>query len=216
METPSSWKETKTFFPLLLNVLRERGSVGNACIVGASDGKFVIPLAQRGWDVFAIDNDRTALFGGTIEFPRGVFSQTLGLMGRAEELNLQSRIELICEDIYELVLRESFDVVFTSCSWHYSKNHHKPVRDFVHQMQKCVRADGIFCAEYMMPVEAKHFDSEHYMCEGQIRQYFARNEWEILEEFYTAPFLERAHLGNLTDHVHRMGFFMAHRTQPLA
>lgn len=216
METPSSWADTKTFFPLLLSALERKGIVGRACVVGASDGKFVLPLAEKGWQVAAIDNDPVALFGGQIEFPKGKFHETAGLQGRAHEHGLVSQIELILADMYEFDSQDQFDAVFTSCSWHYSKNHDRPVRDFVHKMQQRVVVGGIFCAEYMMPVEAKHFDFEHYMQEGQIRQYFSRNEWEIVEEFYTSPFREKAHMGNLEDHVHRMGFLMAHKKLPPA
>lgn len=216
MKTPSSWAETKTFFPLLVSALERRGVVGNACIVGASDGKFVLPLIDKNWRVTAVDNDPVALFGGRIEFPKGIFIDTLGLEGRARELNLENGLKLVLGDMYEFVPESQFDAIFTSCSWHYSKNHYRPVREFVRQMQECVLAGGIFCAEYMMPVETKHFDSEHYMHEGQIRNYFPSQEWEILEEFYTAPFREKAHLGNLEDHVHRMGFFMAQKKMPPA
>lgn len=216
MKTPSSWAETKTFFPLLVSRLEGRGVTGSACIVGASDGKFVLPLIDKAWSVTAIDNDPIALYGGQIEFPKGVFLDTPGLRGRSRELDLELGLTLVLADMYEFVPEAQYDVVFTSCSWHYSKNHQRPVRDFVRQMQRCVSVGGIFCAEYMMPVEAKHFDSEHYMHEGQIRNYFPREEWDILEEFYTAPFRERAHLGNLEDHVHRMGFFMAQKKLPPA
>ena len=77
-------------------------------------------------------------------------------------------------------------------------------------MQAIVEEGGIFCAEYMMPCEPRHEGKEHYLREGELRKYFA-NDWEVLEEFYTVPFAEKAHVGNLVDHIHRMGFFMAKR-----
>ncbi|MFZ2151717.1 MAG: class I SAM-dependent methyltransferase [Minisyncoccia bacterium] len=216
MKNPSHWAETKTFFPLLIEQLEQREKVGRACIVGASDGKFVLPLARRDWKVTALDVDETALKGGPIEFPKGNLTQSVGLLGRLQSCHLDHLVEIILGDLYEFAPQQMFDVIFTSCSWHYSRNHHRPLRDFVHRMQQVVAHGGIFCAEYMMPVEAKHFLSEHYLHEGQLRQYFPSDEWQILEEFYTSPFCEKAHIGNLADHVHRMGFFMAKRIAPLA
>lgn len=75
-------------------------------------------------------------------------------------------------------------------------------------MQSIVAVGGIFCAEYMMPCEKKHLNIEHYVNEGQLLQYF-NEQWELLENFYTVLFSEKGHVGNLMDHKHRMGFFMA-------
>jgi len=211
---PSHWAETKTFFPLLLAELEKKNLVGTACIVGASDGKFVVPLANRGWHIVALEIDTVALFGGQVEYPRGTFTSSLGLHGRISEASVEKNVEIVHEDLYDFKPSKQFDVVFTSCSWHYSRNHHRRISEYIGNMQNCVAPGGIFCAEFMMPVEPKHFLSEHYLYEGQIRQYFAG--WSPLEEFYTAPFWESSHLGNLDDHVHQMGFFMAEKPAPLA
>lgn len=213
MPALSHWAHTKTFFPLLVSELERRDKVGRALIIGASDGKFVLPLAAKGWHVTALEIDPIALFGGSVEFPKGTAINSPGLFERVREHSLDANVQIVQDDFYEYVTKNTFDVVFTSCSWHYSRNHHRPVREYILKMQDCVAPEGLFCAEFMMPVEPRHFGSEHYMTQGQIRRYFGTT-WNILEEFYTMPFLERAHVGNLSDHVHQMGFFMAVNSPP--
>ncbi len=46
MQTQSLWEHTLTFFPQFLATLRERVAPdATVAVVGASDGKFVLPLA---------------------------------------------------------------------------------------------------------------------------------------------------------------------------
>jgi len=212
MKTTSVWQETKTFFPLFLNRLNALfPQPGRICIVGASDGKFVLPLAEEGWRVVAIEVDGTALYGGSVEFP-GVGQQEMsGLVRRLRLENLEQYVEIVNDDFLACNLPSSCSAIFTSCSWHYSRNHRRPVREFIERMQTTVGYGGIFYAEYMMPCEPWHKGKEHYLKEGDLRRCFA-NDWEVLEEFYTVPFAEKAHVGNLVDHIHRMGFFMAKKS----
>ena len=56
MPTESVWEDTRTFFPLFLAQIEQRGA-RSVCVVGASDGKFVLPLARRGIQVLAIERD---------------------------------------------------------------------------------------------------------------------------------------------------------------
>ena len=207
----SIWEGTKTFFPLFLDRLdRHFGAPGRACIVGAADGKFVLPLLRQGWEVVAIEDDLTALHGGMAELPGGKSSRIPGLLGRLRDEGILSGVEIVEADFLTCELPLSCDAAFTSCSWHYSKNHRVPVSVFIRKMQAIVRARGIFCAEYMMPQEERHHNVEHYLAEGALREFFG-NEWSVVDEFYTEPFLEKAHIGNLNDHSHRMGFLLAVR-----
>lgn len=206
----SNWAKTKTFFPLLLAELQKR-DCRNVCVVGAADGKFVLPLAGAGFEVMALDIDETALYGGQLTFPGGRTQHSPGLVDYLNERGLANRVTVKHVNILDFECDFAFDAIFTSCSWHYSTNHETPVREYVRKMQALVRYEGVFCAEYMMPVEAKHFKTDHYMHEDQLRSYFNPTDWQLLEEFYTTPFVEAPHVGNLSEHVHRMGFLMAER-----
>lgn len=212
MKTKSVWEGTKTFFPLFLDRLKTFSPQSRRiCIVGASDGRFVLPFAETGWNVAAIEVDRTALYGGLVKFP-GIGQQEIsGLVRRLCLEGLKQQVEIINDNFLTCNLPSSCSAIFTSCSWHYSRNHHHPVREFIERMRAVVARGGIFCAEYMMACEPQHEGKEHYLKEGELRRYFANN-WEVLDEFYTVPFAEKAHVGNLVDHIHRIGFLLARRT----
>src|SRR5258708_4569207 len=102
------------------------------------------------------------------------------------------------------------DAVWTSCSWHYSVNPHRPLAEFVTRMQLLVGVNGLFGAEFMMPVEQGQHLIEHYTSPERLSRHFASG-WTILLTLRTSEFAERAHVGQLHDHTHRMGMLVAAR-----
>ncbi len=67
-------------------------------------------------------------------------------MDRLESEGLRSRVQVVEADFLSAALPgASCDAVWTSCSWHYSANHHNPLADFVGRMQSLVR-EGV-CSE---------------------------------------------------------------------
>ncbi|MFI2204720.1 class I SAM-dependent methyltransferase [Streptomyces sp. NPDC020192] len=210
--TRSLWQETRTFFPLFLSLIKERGAK-SVCVVGASDGKFVLPLVRRGIRVVAIERNTTALNGGPVVLPGGVESTMSGLRKRLAEEGFSNLVEIVEADILDLTAElEPSDAVWTSCSWHYSINHRRPLGEFVATMKSLCRPHGgVFGAEYMMPVEPRHLTLEHYPEEGGMRHHFPG--WTIDWETYTPPFLEAPHVEQLHQHVHRMGLIIATHQQ---
>jgi SAM-dependent methyltransferase len=210
MLTASVWEGTLTFFPLFQALIRER-EVQTVCVVGASDGKFVLPLARQGVRVVAIERNQTAIDGGSVILPGPVETTMPGLRKRLAHEGLTGRVEIVQADL--LALTEPIppvDAVWTSCSWHYSDNHRRPVADFIGVMrQLCRPGGGVFGAEYMMPVEPRHFTIEHYLSEGCVRAFLS--DWGIEWEAYTPPFVEAPHLEQLSEHVHRMSLIIATR-----
>ena len=62
LPTSSIWPEpTRRFFKFLSNI-EHAGLPKTLAVLGCSDGTYVIPAARKGFDVLAIDNDRTALY----------------------------------------------------------------------------------------------------------------------------------------------------------
>jgi hypothetical protein len=208
VKTRSLWQDTKTFFPLFLADLEKR-QVKTVCVVGASDGKFVIPLARRGYRVLAIERDAMALQGGPVELPGYMPGEMLGLRHRLELEKVAAQVEIVEGDLLTHEALPICDAVWTSCSWHYSVNHHRPLADFITRLQNLCEPDGLLGAEFMMPVEARHLTIEHYLEEGEIRRYF--EGWYLLWEVYTPTFVEPPHVEQLAPHAHRMGFIVAER-----
>ncbi|MFD7320539.1 SAM-dependent methyltransferase [Streptomyces sp. NPDC059875] len=213
MQTQSLWEHTLTFFPQFLATLRERVAPdATVAVVGASDGKFVLPLAAAGYRVIAIERDALALHGGEVHLPGDNHAQAMGLIDRLKLEELHDRVRIVEEDfLHGEPLRIPCDAIWTSCSWHYSANHHRPLAEFVDRMQRLVHPGGLFGAEFMMPVEKRHHLVEHYTSPERLRQHFI-GDWDVLLTLRTNEFTERAHIGQLQDHTHRMGLFLAART----
>jgi hypothetical protein len=212
VQTHSLWEHTLTFFPQFLAALRERARRGaTVAVVGASDGKFVLPLAAAGYRVIAIERDPLALHGGEVRLPGQISTHTMGLTDRLKQENLQEKVQIVEGDFLgpeSLEIR--CDAVWTSCSWHYSINHTRPLADFVARVQHLVGADGLFGAEFMMPVTQRQHLIEHYTSPERLSRHFT-SDWTILLTLRTSEFTERAHVGQLQDHTHRMGMLLAAR-----
>ncbi|MET9398509.1 SAM-dependent methyltransferase [Kitasatospora sp. NPDC002965] len=213
MQTRSLWEHTLTFFPQFLAALKEHAPRdATVAVIGASDGKFVLPLAAAGYRVIAVERDPLALHGGEVHLPGTAHAHATGLIDRLRLEDLYDRVQVVEQDFLgSEPLDRLCDAVWTSCSWHYSVNHRRPLAEFVARMQFLVRADGLFGAEFMMPVEARHHLVDHYTSPEKLSRHFT-GAWNVLLTLRTAEFTERAHLGRLQDHTHRMGLLLAART----
>ncbi|MEV6448484.1 class I SAM-dependent methyltransferase [Amycolatopsis sp. NPDC051716] len=210
--TTSLWADTRTFFPIFLEALKRRPDIESVLVVGAADGKFVLPLAEAGYRVTAIDVNASALFGKQ-GVPSGQVEEKYpgsenGLEHRIHARQLTSRVSIIHGDICDEKI-PPHDALWTSCSWHYSLNHFRPLGSFIEALKQCVRPGGYFGAEYFMPVSMSHVDSEHYLEQGAIWNHL--NDWKATWEAYTPPFIELPHVGQPESHIHRMGFVLASR-----
>ncbi|MFJ6519125.1 SAM-dependent methyltransferase [Streptomyces filamentosus] len=213
MQTLSLWEHTLTFFPQFLGALRERTPADSTvAVIGASDGKFVLPLTAAGYRVVAIERDPFALHGGPVSLPGDSEAHAPGLIDRLTSEKLHDRVQVIEEDFLTTEIPEGHcDAVWTSCSWHYSANHRSPLADFVGRMQSLVRKRGLFGAEFMMPVEARHQFIEHYTSPEELAGHFGAG-WNVQLTLRTGPFTEQPHIGQPYDHTHRMGLLIAART----
>lgn len=212
MQTQSLWEHTLTFFPQFLAALTNRlGADTTVAVVGASDGKFVLPLAVAGYRIIAVERDPIALHGGEVRLPGNVAFQTAGLIDRLKRERLYDRVQVVQADFLDgEPLGVRCGAVWSSCSWHYSANHHRPLAEFVDRMQLLVGAGGLFGAEFMMPVEQRHHLIEHYTSPEKIIRHFS-DGWDVLLTLRTDAFMERAHFGRPQDHIHRMGLLLAAR-----
>jgi hypothetical protein len=209
MTTVSVWEETRTFFPLFLSEIEKRRR--DPCALSAPPtAKFVLPLARRGIHVFAIERNRTAVDGGPITLPGPTNTVMPALRKRLVEEGPTDRITIVRADLMDMADEWTADAVWTSCSWHYSLIHGRPLAEFIGSMSRlCRPRGGVLGAEYMMPVEPRHFTIEHYPGEGQVRGRLLG--WRIDWETYTPAFVEAPRVEQLTEHVDRMGLIIAAR-----
>jgi len=212
MQYDSLWSGTKTFFPLLCDYLLDHPDVADqALVIGAADGKFVLPLCGIGKLVTAVEIDEKCVEGGEFAADGQQTICSPGLRAKVSARGFAARVRIARMDFQHFFCPIGFDIAFTSCSWHYSLNEAFGVKKFVSKMTSLVRPGGVFCAEYMMPAEPQHDGLERYLREGELRTLLS-GEWSIDTELYTEPFQEGPHAGNPKWHAHRMGFLLARRS----
>ena len=96
MRTSSLWEHTLSFFPQFMASLQEHASPGaSVAVVGASDGKFVLPVAAAGYRVIAIECDPLALHGGEVRLPGDITAQATGLIDRLKTEDLRDRVQVV-------------------------------------------------------------------------------------------------------------------------
>lgn len=234
MKTKSIWGNPPTRLYKLLNIAKkEWGKDFTACIVGCSDGKFLMPFAREGIKVTGYDIDDIALYGGFKDFPiiekkiKHPYSknfkskefklETKKVLGVTERLQIEkisqyAHIEK--RDFYRNVPKEKFNVVFTSCSLHYSANKDFTLEDKTKKLQDIVKPNGYLYIDYMMAIDEQDYNTypkEKFYRKNEIKKYFDSN-WEIISyRENNNPSFEGAHVDCVRDHFHRFGYIFARR-----
>lgn len=234
MKTKSIWGKPPTRLYKLLNLAKnEWGDDFTACIVGCSDGKFLLPFARKGIKVTGYDIDDIALFGGYKDFPivknKKIFSykndfkskdyrlENRRVLGITERLQIEKVNEFAFiekRDFYRNVPKTRFNVVFTSCSLHYSANQDFTLQDKTKKLQEIVLPKGYLYIDYMMAIDEQDYDKypkTKFYRKGEILKYFDSN-WQIVSyRENNHPTFEGAHVDCVRDHFHRFGYILARR-----
>lgn len=234
MKTKSIWGNPPKRIYKLLNMSKDKwGKNFTACIVGCSDGKFLMPFARGGIKITGYDIDDIALYGGNKVFPivkekikysyskdfksKKYDLETKKVLGITERLKLE-QIEnyAIIEkrDFYRVMPHKKFNVVFTSCSLHYSANQDFTLEDKTKKLQEIVLPDGYLYIDYMMAIDEedyKNYPPSKFYRKNEISKYF-NEDWEIMSfRENNLPTFEGAHVDCTIDHFHRFGYILARR-----
>lgn len=234
MKTKSIWGNPPTRLYKLMKLAKENyGENFTACIVGCSDGKFLMPFARSGYEITGYDIDNTALYGGEKDFPitdkkiKYKYSdnfvsadyklekkKVLGITERLQLENLEKFATIEKRDFYKCDNKEKFDVVFTSCSLHYSVNKDFTLEEKTKMLQNIVSPEGLLYIDYMMAIDEKDYitypQSKFYR-KGEIITYFGDN-WNIISyRENNLPSFEGAHVDCVKDHFHRFGYILAQK-----
>ena len=178
MKTKSIWGNPPTRLYKLLKLAKNQWEKNfTACIVGCSDGKFLMPFARDGIKVTGYDIDDIALYGGYKEFPiikekikhpyspnfkSEVFDletkKVLGITERLELENISQYATIEKRDFYRSLPTNRFNVVFTSCSLHYSANQDFTLEDKTKKLQEIVLPNGYLYIDYMMAIDENDYN----------------------------------------------------------
>lgn len=209
-KTASVWGPPPTRLYRVLGLARDRGA-RRVAVVGASDGRFVLPFARSGMHTLAIDVDRVALWGGYKLFPGGP-APVAGLAARVRGEKLSEYVEIREMDLKYVRGPAVHDVVFTSGSLHYSRNHDVAIADLVRRLVSLAVPGGLIYIDFMMPVEPKHDHIDHYPCSGELPALLCKLGCSIRWARHGPLLRERGHVDNPVDHYHRLGYVLAERS----
>ncbi|CBN58808.1 MULTISPECIES: hypothetical protein [Kamptonema] len=211
----SLWKETYTSFDEFQKIIKNIYSDTQleVLVLGCSDGKYVFPFLKEGYRVTAVDNDSIALYGGEVEFQ----GQNIKVEGLINNLKYEgydnSQCKIVHQNYMDLKNDNLYHVVLTSCSWHYKKNFCYSFGEIIDKMQSFVEKDGLFLADYFMPIKEKHFLYEHYLKPGKILDFFKASEWKIILDLDVGIIEEAPHVFKDEWHQHHYGAFVAKKKE---
>lgn len=236
MKTKSIWGNPPTRLYKLINLAeKDFNNKFTACIVGCSDGKFLMPFARKGYLVTGYDIDEIALYGGEKDFPivkdkiKYTYNKdfksndyelerkrVLGTVERLEKENLSNNAIIEKRDFYKNIPNKKFDVVFTSCSLHYTVNKDFTLKDKVKKLQSIVSKNGFLYIDYMMAIDEEdntNYPKSKFFRKGEIRNYFD-DSWKIISVVENnTPSFEGAHVDCVKDHFHRFGYVLAKKVK---
>ena len=234
MRTKSIWGNPPTRIYKLLNMAKkEWGTNFTTCIVGCSDGKFLMPFARKKIFVTGYDIDDIALFGGYKDFPivdkkikcnyisnfkskeyKLENKRVYGIVERLAMENLTKYARIEKKDFYREKINEKFNVVFTSCSLHYSANKDFTLEEKTKKLQDVVLPGGYLYIDYMMAIDEDdyvNYPLVKFYRKNEIIKYFD-NDWKIISyRENNNPSFEGAHVDCVRDHFHRFGYILAKR-----
>ena len=178
LKTKSIWDNPSKIYYDFLRTIEELKLTKTICILGCSDGKFVLPAAKRGFKVLAIDIDKIALYGGTTIVGDNKYV-TMGLIKRTKIEKLMSFIEIVEENFMLYSPRQTFSGVFTSGSIHYEFNFEYKLEDMINKIKNYVSPGGLLLIEYIHKSDSNNNPKKHFVTAKQIAFFFKEPEWTV-------------------------------------
>ena len=206
----SFWADLYTSFPLLDAEAGDRDLHGTtACVLGCSDGKFVIPLAAAGCTVTCVDVDPTMIDGGTVRY-RGEDVRVAGLKANLASTGLTERCRIILADYMEEKLPAKYDFVLTSGSWAYNRNLRHGLAGVVEVMKRAVAPAGYLFADYLLPVTEQEYAIDLYPQPERLQEFFPPDRWRTVHN-KEVGLIGESHYGQEELHQHNYGALLVQR-----
>lgn len=195
----SKWSNIRTSFMTLYGYMF-MNSTSTVLFVGVADGRLIEPMLEFGNHVTGVEKDTSNYIEDSLESLQNKFYKN-------------KFVYYLKDFLYWETDNIKYDVVCTSCSWHYKRNQ-KNIKYIIEKMKTQVKIGGIFFAEYMY----KDFDDEMSIGFFPLREeiakhYFQEKEWKIIVEFYSPKYLEDGHEGNPSPHFHKLAYILVKKIE---
>lgn len=213
LRTSSIWGYPPRRFFRYLDMLYKKNLPKTLCILGCSDGRYVIPAAKRCFRVCAIDTDRTAVYGGYILINNRKI-KIKGLIGRLkEEKEVGKYVRIVNEDFVKYSTSDTFSGVFTSGSIQYVENNQYSLRTIIDKIQSLVSVEGALLLEYIHTPDVIK-DNTRYLTASQIKSFFRNPEWTVTSN-KVKEYVEPANPRNPSIHKIKWGRLYATKNKPI-
>lgn len=180
LKTESMWRRPNRSYYRFLNILSSSGLPQTLCVLGCSDGKFVMPAARRGFQVLAIDIDSVALYGGEMDlFGEKVFNA--GMQRQLEIKSLVDKVEIVNQSYLEYLAIQTYSGVFTSGSIHYAENAGYPLEQVIGKIQGFVSPGGLLFHEYIHSSESDNDPNRHFLDKAEMASFFLNPQWTTIK-----------------------------------
>jgi len=180
LKTESIWGKPNRSFYNFLRLIKNTELPKTFCVLGCSDGKFVLPAARKGFEVLAIDIDKISLYGGNINL-FGESVQNIGMERRLEIEGLKERVKIVNGSFLEYDPKDGYSGVFTSGSIHYAENSHIPLDVVINKMKSFVSRSGLLFQEYIHTSESDNDPNRHFLDKEKMETFFVEPEWSIIK-----------------------------------
>lgn len=217
VDRKSYWGPYFTYFPALARYIPlgeyARRTRPRACVLGASDGKFALPLLRAGWDVVGVETDQLFLNGGELDLIDG-HHDVIGLRDRLASEGFEDRCTVLEQDYMTLPAEHDFQLVMGSGLWSMPPNRAHTLQALIHHAMDMVAPGGIFFGDYLIALSDEERECGYYPGTAEMSRIVTRPGWELFENADLGIHGE-SHLGYEQWHYHRYAAVISHRMPPL-
>ncbi len=178
LKSKSVWGYPPGRFFKFLNRVQKKKLPKTLCILGCSDGTYVLPAAKRGFKVLAIDIDKTAIYGGKIR----IANQTVvmeGLLDRLKKDRLERYVEVVNEDFMRYDVKKTYSDVFSSGLIHYRENEKYPKSLIIDKIKSFVSPGGILLLEYIHRSDTANDPKRYFFTKTEMSSFFSDSVFEV-------------------------------------
>lgn len=209
----SYWGPYFSYFPALARYIPlgdyARRNHPRACVLGASDGKFALPLLRAGWEVVAVETDELFLDGGGLDLSDG-HHDIVGLRRRLAAEGLEERCTIVEQDYMTLPAQGDFQLVMGSGLWSMPPNRVHSLQKLVDHAMDMVAPGGIFFGDYLIGLNDDEIACGYYPETNEMDKIVDRPGWRIFENADCGIYGE-SHLGYEQWHFHRYAAVISYR-----
>jgi hypothetical protein len=173
---PNTIKKGNLWYPptrslyKFLNKVKNLKLPNELAVLGCADGNYVLPAVKRGFEVLAIDIDKTALYGGFSKIGDNTI-KVMGLKNKLESINMRDKVKIVNQSYLEYEPNTSFSGVIVSEGLHYEVNKNYSLEEIIKKTQRYVNVGGLIMLEHLH-FSKKNNDPIKYLTSEQLASFF--------------------------------------------